>query len=355
MTEKEKILKNNLFWGKKASAPLISLSIGSQFPARDFCAGAALLGKDKKIEPDMIVVEDFLPEYEKMYRDNLKLEQDVFWNAVPFNAIPWMEAILGCEIYTTMDSFWAKPCADTPMELQNFKVDADNPWLAKFMEFINKLVKLSQGRFPVGEPIMRGPSDMVAALLGQDKFIYHIFDYPEKLKELALKVTEVFARVIRLLMESVPPFNGGYCLGHYQVWSPDKCIWFQEDMTALCNPDIYREIFLECDRMISGVYKYSAIHLHSTSLFVLEELLGIKELKAIEVNKDTGGLAIEDMLHEFRKILDKKCLIIDGWLVEEDIKMIHEHLPCEGLFLKVTAETSERAEELGNFINSVYR
>jgi len=58
------------------------------------------------------------------------------------------------------------------------RLDRENPWLLKFLEFTDGLVELSAGRFPVGQPIMRGPSGMMGVLLGQTGMIYLMNDDP---------------------------------------------------------------------------------------------------------------------------------------------------------------------------------
>ena len=93
-------------------------------------------------------------------------------------------------------------------ETDGISFDPENPWFLKYMEFIEKLVKLSDGRFPVGEPIMRGPSDMVGALLGQAEMVFAIVDDPGRMKRLFKKVAEIFMQVIARHYGEVKSFNG---------------------------------------------------------------------------------------------------------------------------------------------------
>lgn len=352
----ERIERHLAFWNREEQEyPLVGFRIGSYFFSQNFKAAAALLAHPRQITPGMILVEEYLADYERMYQESLATGQDAFWCAEPFTGIPWMEAILGCSIFSSEESFWAKAYADSPESVGSLSLDRTNTWFKKMEEFTAALAGQAHGRFPVGQPILRGPVDILGAIFGQDKLVYHLYDYPELMKKLALEATAVFLEVIAALLDQVPAFYGGYSLGFYPVWTPAKCIWFQEDLLALCSPAIYREFFLPCDRKICRAYPYTAVHLHPASFFILEDLLAIEELKAVEINKDVGGPTVREMLPELRRVLEKKCLIIWGALDEEDIAAIREGLPCRGVFLNIVVEDVKRAQEINRFVRKIYK
>lgn len=352
----KKIKLHQAFWRKEELPyPIAGFRIGSYFFSQSFKAAAPLLARPQQVTPEMFPVNEYLEDYERMYQENLQIGQDAFWCAEPFTGIPWMEAFLGCSIFSSEESFWAKSYADSPEKLGSLSLDRKNPWFKKFEEFIEALSRQASGRFPIGEPIMRGPADVLGAIFGQDKMVYHLYDYPQLMKQLAWDATRVFLEVMATLLDRVPAFYGGYSLGFYPVWAPAQCIWFQEDLSALCSPAIYREFFLPCDRKICRAYPYSAFHLHPASFFILNDLLEIAELKAIEINKDVGGPSVKDMILEFRRVLEKKCLIVWGSLDEEDIEAIHKELPCRGIFLNIVTENVNRAKEINSFIKKLYK
>jgi hypothetical protein len=107
----------------------------------------------------MIDVDLFLADYERMFEDSCQVPQDGFWATQPFTRIPWMEAILGCDVYATASSFVTKPFMKSIEETEKLRFDGHNPWLLKYIEFLKKIELLSNGRFAVGQPIMRGPSE----------------------------------------------------------------------------------------------------------------------------------------------------------------------------------------------------
>jgi len=223
LTAIEKIQRHLAFWHREEQEyPIVGFRIGSYFLSQSFKAAAPLLAHPQQVTPEMFPVDKYLADYERMYQENLRVGQDAFWCAEPFPGIPWMEAMLGCNIFSSEESFWAKAYADSPEKLGSLRLDRTNPWLKKSEEFVVALVKHADGRFPVGEPIMRGPADILGAILGQDKLVYHLYDFPEPMKKLAREVTGVFLEVIATLFNRVPAFHGGYSLGFYPVWAPGK-------------------------------------------------------------------------------------------------------------------------------------
>ena len=101
---------HQLFWGRQPLPyPPASFRVGDYFVSRQFDAAKPLLVQGQRITPDMLTVEAFVPDYERMFASAEALGQDGFWTAEPFTGIPWMEAILGCEVYANEESFSSKP------------------------------------------------------------------------------------------------------------------------------------------------------------------------------------------------------------------------------------------------------
>jgi hypothetical protein len=125
--------------------------------------------------------------------------------AEPFTGIPWMEAILGCEIRAGDASFVSRHWMASLDELDRVRLDPQNPWFLKYLEFTEKLVRLSAGRFPVGMPIMRGPSDIVGAIMGQTEMVFALADESERMKEFFNRAAEAFLGVLTAQNALIPP------------------------------------------------------------------------------------------------------------------------------------------------------
>jgi hypothetical protein len=101
---------HSAFWKKENERPLVSLTVGKLFITDEFAASQKLLGDKREIRPDMLHIEEFLPDYERMYELSETVAcKDAIWTAEPYAAIPWIEAMLGCKIFPGRSSFSSKP------------------------------------------------------------------------------------------------------------------------------------------------------------------------------------------------------------------------------------------------------
>jgi len=264
------------------------------------------------------------------------------WEPYPF---PWMEAILGCSIRAGRESFTSRPWLSSPAEaLEKVHFDPQNPWLAKYLEFTTALVKQSRGRYPVGMPIMRGPTDMLGALLGQQEMVLALMTTdPQVMHRLIERVSRAFLAVIEAQRRLTPPFYGGSALGFYHIWAPGPAIWFQDDLSSILSPKLYRQFFLDSARLILAGHDHTAVHLHPNSFFILDELLSLENLNAVQVNKDISGPGVKEMLPVLAKIMQTRGLILWGDLTIEDLELVKQNLPCRGLALNVVAPTPDEA------------
>ena len=350
----ERLSLHRAFWARERQPrPLASFRVGDFFFSRHFHTAHPLLEKDRPITPEMLDVASFLPDYERMFQESDGLGQDGFWTAEPFTGIPWMEAILGCPIRSGKESFTSRPIQTDPSEaLERVRFDPGSPWLKKYLEFTSALVAHSRGRFPVGMPIMRGPTDMLGAVLGQKPMVLALMRKPSVVQPLIERVTSAFLSVIEAQQRLVPAFHEGSSLGFYHVWAPGPSIWFQDDLSAILSPKIYRDFFLDSARMILSRYEYTAFHLHPSSFFILDDLLSLDRLKVLQVNKDTGGPSVKEMLPVLTKIMETRGLILWGDLTIEDLETVKRSLPCQGLCFHVVAPSMEEAGERLKYIQN---
>jgi DNA-binding FadR family transcriptional regulator len=351
----ERLALHRTFWARKPQPrPLASFRVGDFFFARHFQAALPLLVANPPITPDQLKVYEFLPDYERMFQEAERLGQDGFWAAEPYTGIPWMEAITGCPVEGSRDSFITRAWLSSPEEaLERVHFDPQNPWLAKYLEFTAALVRASRGRYPVGMPIMRGPSDMLGALLGQKEMVFALMDTdPVLLEKLIERLAQGFLKVIEAQRRLSMPFYGGETLGFYHIWAPGRALWFQDDLSALLSPSLYRRFFLPAACLILKGNDYTAFHLHPNSFFLLDLLLSLEDLKVIQVNKDTGGPSVREMLPVLQKIIKAKGLILWGDITLEDLAMIRENLPCRGLALHIVAPDEDEARARRQFLQN---
>jgi hypothetical protein len=337
-----------MYWeGVKLKRPLVGFRIGGYLFSRYCSASEKLMVPGKEITPSMVNVDEFIEDYERISFEIESIGQDAFWTAEPYNGFPWLEAICGCKVYATGSSFISRHAHIKPEEYDSVVFNPDNAWYAKYMEFIEKLNKVFSGRFPMGQPILRGILDVFGALAGQEEMIYAIYDHPDEVKALLRRIVNIFLTLVENRQKLISPYYGGHSIGFYHFWCPGKCIWFQDDLTSLVSPDIYRNFIKKLHEEISAFYEYSMMHLHSSSFHLIDDILDNKSLKVVEINKDVGGLTVRQMVPFFRKVQQKgKKLIIWGDLNGEDIRIIKDELEMIGIYLNIVVPDIDAAKTL---------
>jgi len=334
----QKLERHRRFWNMdRTDRPLIGFTIGDYFPSRRYQAAQKLLGCIRPLNPEDIEPAAFLNDYERLFEFSRTVAQDCFYVAEPFTGLPWMEAVFGCAIRAGEDSFWADQALD---DLAGFPNDIDlenNPWYLKYMEFSQALAELAQGRFMVGQPILRGPTDVLSALLGHQQTVLDMCYRPEKARQCLETIGRVFKRFMIAQQEIIPDFHGGRGIGFYYLWAPGNVIWLQEDACALLSPKLYADLVAPVDSHVLAAQNYNLFHLHPASFFIIDQLIDMNSLKVIQINKDVGGPTVEEMLPVFKKVLAKKRLVVWGEFDDDEIAMLLDQLPAQGLMLHLVA------------------
>jgi len=296
------LARHRAFWGcAPADRPLTGISRWSQISSGQFDWG--IPASDGTLEPDMLDVDRFLPQYEALYRDRGPLDGDLAWPAMPPTAIPWLEGMLGCPIRYSLPSgsFHAEPiAAEDPVAIEPAPLDV-NPWFLKLLEFIEGLGRVSRGRFAVGLPLTRGPWDLVAALRGSTDLYVGLYDHPGDLQRLAATCADLWVQVTRRLRSAIPRWHGGY-VSFLGIWGPTFNPMPQDDASVSVSADLYRRIMKRADRRVARAWKRPIFHLHSAGLQVLDDVLDMLDGRALNVDIDPSGPSVEALVPALRRV-----------------------------------------------------
>jgi len=340
----KKIDKYRQFWSMSdVRRPLIGLDIGGYFPLSRFTVPAE---ENQEIRPGMIEPESYLTDYEEFLRASNSVEDDLLKGVSPISAVPWMEAMLGCTVKRGGDSIWAQERHGSWEKLLSMKLDTENPWFAKYLEFIEILQEHFRNVCPVGQPILRGMSDLTAVLRGNSQSIMDCFDYPDETRKLVEICRNAFLQVMDEQFKRLEPFHGGYFIEQYSLWAPDRIVRLQEDASALLSPELLSQFIIEPDRFLAARFPCSFIHLHTSSLFLLDLFLGIEELDVIQINKDASGMKVPEIIPYFQSVQRaRKRLVIRGPITKEDMRLLSDNLSPNGLLIQTIVNSPREAED----------
>jgi hypothetical protein len=343
-----KIQRYIAFWNRAdVKRPLAGFSLVGWFPIEEFTPCKAW-SSSKYLTPEMVAPEAFMDDYLRLLREGETVDDDIIRGACPMQvAVLFLPGILGCKMRILPGNVAGEEQKLSWDEAFEVRLDHESPWFKKYVEFARALEAKSNGRFPISHAPDLGPTDLHAVLRGHKQSIMDLIDEPEKSGELLWRLGEIFREFTEELWKCLPLFHGGYFDAQYSLWSPGSIIRMQEDATALYSPGLYRQFVQPVDRMLAGLFTSAFIHLHSTSMFLLEAFLEIEEIRCFEINNDTGGPPVKKMVPFFQMIQKaKRPLLIRGSFSPDEMRLLMDSLEVRGLFLLVMVRSMQEVEAL---------
>ena len=337
------------FWNREQTKrPVVGFSFVGWFPLEYFSACKSWRVNDY-ITPEMIDPDSWLDDHERLLEEGEKIEDDILRGACPSQvAVPcFLPGSLGCKIRVLPGNVMGEEQKLSWEEALKVHLDHKDPWFEKYLEFARALAQKANGRYPISHGAELGPTDLHALLRGYTESILDLIHHPGKSSELLWKLGYIFREFTEELWKHIPLFHAGYFDAQYQLWSPGPICRIQEDATALYSPDLYRKLVEPVDRMISIHFTNSFIHLHSTSMFLLDAFLEIEEIRCFQINIEPFNIPVKDMVRYFQVVQKAdRALLIRGSLKEEEMRILLDSLEPRGLYLHIVVKGMEEVESL---------
>jgi hypothetical protein len=339
------------FWNMEdTQRPLLGFTVGAGADSWSYWKynkAAEKIFQNQNILPEYISPEDFVDDQVKYLEDSGKIEDDICRSAMPLASILWMEAILGCPVKSSGKHLAAEAIISDPGSFTSPPFDKKNPWIEKYLEFIDVYSQCIGTPHPIGQSILRGVSDLAAAILGVENSSMALLTDPESMKKLFEHITDWLEQFIKLQLESIPKFRDGYVIGQYEIWAPEPAIRIQEDFSVLYSHELFDEFLKPHDKKLASISGYTLIHLHSPSLKLIDNFLEINEIRAFQVTKDPGGIGIAEMLPSLIKIQEMgKPLIVKGIFTYEELQLMKNNLSVCGLCIQPVVQVAKDADSL---------
>ena len=272
---------------------------------------------------------------------------------MPFSAawrgIPWLEAICGCAVRYSTGSLAPERWADSIAEL---------PFRSEWFECLETQTAQLAAAAPddcwISPSILRGCSDVLAAVRGMSEFFLDLHDDPSALSAAAESINRLHLRVLKRHFEIVEPKLGGY--GHiFGYWAPGPTTVLQEDVMGLCAPTCYRDHFLQYNAEITRVLgEYVLFHLHSIGYHHYRHVLDIPGIAGVEITVEQNGPTLAAMLPALREILDRSRLILYVDSHFDELRAAIRSLPKEGFYLVVSDKFVADDATFGQLVESLW-
>jgi len=320
--------------------PLVGTWVGGYYPAEQFPRGVSGWTASALLQPQELSFGSFADDYEALYESHRACDDDFFYVGSAYWGIPWLEAILGCPVLVAEANCRAERLWQDLDKVGDLTVDLEaNPWFDALLRFTQDLVELSDGRFPVCPPLLRGPGDVASTTLGGADFVTGLIDEPHKMTELLARCSAVREEVRRRLDEIIPAWHGTRAAGGYpsKVWCGRTVAYYQEDCAALLSPSLFSAFILPTARPACQATEVNFIHLHSACLYPVDILLEDHSFDVLEINIDHcgAGPAVPQLIATFQKIQRAgRPLLLWGQCTPDDWGLICQQLSPVGLSLQ---------------------
>ncbi len=320
--------------------PLLGVWVGGYYPADQFPRGHGGWRVGQSLTPEDVRFEAFRDDYEQLYRVHREADDDFFYVGSAYWGIPWLAAVLGCDIRVGETSCWAEPWFVGPSDLSRLNSDLqDNAWFPCLVEFTQDLLQFADGRFPVCPPLLRGAGDAAAAMCGLQNLVLALIEHEVWAGELLSHCAKVRLEVLQQLQGLIPAWHGTHAAGGYpsKLWTSRTVSYYQDDVASLLNPRLFGEFLLPLARDTKSVADIHFIHLHSSCLYMLDTLLADDTFSVIEVNLDLAGSG--PPLPEYLPVLKRvqqagRPLLLWGEIGSQDWERLENDLQPTGLSIQ---------------------
>jgi len=341
--------RHQKFWDlEEVDRPLLVVPVDVYAPTKRFCS--TLVGG--ALEPDAVDAAVVMEEYDRLAAMHEEIGDDYLVAAEPVLGVPWLEAMVGCPIHVSSTGAMAARPVHSPQNIQSISVSPDNRWLQTSIDFLRAAARHAAGRYPVSVGHLRGPSDILFAMLGSESFLLSFYDQPERIQTLAHMAASAWMDAAQSQLHAVPRFYSGYVLRWFGIWAPQPAVWYQEDASTMISRDFYKDLFLASTRR-ALVFPYSVFHLHSPSLHIVDLILeaNLPNLRAFNINMDPTGISIDKAIPVLQRIQEHgKALILSKDLYEnftlKEYEEILKALSPRGLCVWLDGKTIEEAHEI---------
>ena len=331
------------FWNREpCERPLVRVDtapVRMDFPPVQ-CVYSAHAGE--AIHPDQADVDRFLAcvQWDAVMPPG---QADLFDVLPPYVRIPWLEAIAGCRVipHPVSDSIWSYE-PDVPLHEPRY-IEPNLGWLDALIRQAERLSADEALSCPTGQTVLRGPGDLAEAMVGAETLCLAIADEADWLEDFLGACTDLFIRAARAQLDRIRPVWGGY-FNFFGFWSPEPCVRVQEDVQAILSPAQYRRWLRPCLERIVAQFPYSMFHIHSGSLKMVDEVITVPGLTALEVAVDEPPYAppITEQIPILRRIQEGLPLFIEGEMSPEEIEVLIRELRPEGLALRSASWVRDR-------------
>ena len=306
-----------------------------------------------ELRPEDVGPELARTDYEDSFQARPVESDDWLPYVAAWRAVPWLEAVCGCPVRQGAGSLVPGRFAD---RVEDLMTSTTRPtWMEALRRETLRLVNTAPSDCWVSPTILRGTSDVLAAMRGLNEFYLDLHDDPQAIARAAARVNKLHLEVLDLHFSLVSPKLGGY--GQiFGYWAPGPTTVLQEDALGMCSPSVYRDLFMQLNaEIVDHLGGHVLFHLHSTGYKHFRHVLAVPGLAGLEVTVEANGPRLSDMLPDLREILERSRLILCVDAHVDQLSWVVRQLPKEGFYLVVSDRFVRNHDEFQTLVRACWR
>lgn len=236
----------------------------------------------------------------------------------------------------------------------NFCFSKDNPVFQAELQTMKMLAEYGKGKFFVAMPDNCGSYDGLAAIRGNETFLFDLLEEPEQVKKAGNQVIDLLIESGDMMIDALRETNdGGSLNGWFSLWSPGKMMQLQCDLSCMISPDLFQDFIVEELERTTEWLDHSVYHLDGQEQArFLDMILGVKNLNMIQWTQVAGQ---PDVTHQFHHLdrIQKAGKGILLFIKKAQLDAVLNHTSPYGRMLCVEdAANPQEADDIVNYVSN---
>jgi len=256
---------------------------------------------------------------------------------------------LDCTPKIMEDTIWFQERKlDSYQEIINIKINPENRWWKKTLEFTRLSSEFGKEKFITGMTDLNAVLNIMAFLRGNQRLLTDLIEQPDEVKQAADHLTNVWFQCYDELSTIIHRYLEGMTTW-MNVWFPGRGSDVQCDFSAMISPKMFAEFVLphlqeHCRRLDHSIYHWDG----PGQIPHLEILLDIPELDGIQWVPGAGqaGTGSPKWFPLYKRIQEQGKLLVLPVMDKRDVLNVVKNLSPKGLLIQTECDSEEEAKDL---------
>ena len=252
---------------------------------------------------------------------------------------------LGCDMQFAGDetgTSWAVPCVDDWEDVLPIRLDPDNAWWRRMLEFCAVLADVFEGKMLVSHLDLHSNMDALLAMRGGTRLCMDLVDTPELIDRAMRDVRAAYAPIDLALREAGRMVRA---CGRIPAYHPERTDTVQCDFAALIGPEHFRRWALPALEEEAAHLGRCLMHYDGPEMLVhLDDACAIPGLECIQWQPGARNGPFIRWMDLLKRIQSNGVAVFVACNID-DLKTYHRELEPHLVFYQCSAPSQKTAED----------